>query len=198
MKAQNYHKIEQGREAAFSLVEVTLSMAIAAVALVSIIGMLPQGMQTMRDAGDRAIQARIHQQILNELQMTPYGGDTGKSPLDDYDGLEIFYDSQGEELGDSNNNASVKGSFDHIFTARVSVPKDGGRFPDTVGGNTFNGFAFSEGSGVEESKYLRPILVEIAVVSGRPTFDWGDEDNQKLISVYQSYVVKMGKDYTRS
>jgi uncharacterized protein (TIGR02598 family) len=68
----------------FSLIEVTIAMAIAAVAVLSLLGLVPQGMDTMREAGDEAIQGRIHQQILNELQMTPFVDLNGKSPLDQY------------------------------------------------------------------------------------------------------------------
>ena len=38
---------------AFSLVEVTFAMAVAAVAIISIIGMLPHAMEMSRDSADR-------------------------------------------------------------------------------------------------------------------------------------------------
>ena len=47
--------------AGFSLIEVTISIAITAVALVALMGMLPAGMKTMREATDRAVETRIHQ-----------------------------------------------------------------------------------------------------------------------------------------
>lgn len=191
-----YKKAAQG---GFSLVEVTLAMAIAAVALVSIIGMLPQGLRTMRDAGDQAIEARIHQQILSELQMTPYG-EPGSSPLDDYNAMEIFYDAQGEELGDSNSSSGndVAGSFEHVYTARVFVPDEGDATPQSVGGGTFDGFRFSENASEdEENEFLRPVIVEIAAVGGQgDNFDWDAEVNRNAISTFRSYVVKMGQDYT--
>jgi len=64
----------------FSLIEVTIAMAIASVALVTLMGLIPQGMNTMREAGDQAIMGRIHQQVMSELQMA------------DYDALETFQD----------------------------------------------------------------------------------------------------------
>jgi len=66
----------------FSLIEVTIAMAIAAVALVTLLGLIPQGMETMREAGDQAIMGRIHQQILNEIQLTPFEDASGASLLD--------------------------------------------------------------------------------------------------------------------
>src|SRR5690606_28035563 len=91
----------RSRERGFSLIEVTIAMAIAAVALVTLLGLIPQGMNTMREAGDQAIQGRIHQQLLNEIQMTPFEDKNGTSLIDIYDKMEFFYDSQGEELSDS-------------------------------------------------------------------------------------------------
>ena len=147
-------KVDKG----FSLVEVTIAMAIAAVALVTLIGLIPQGMDTMREAGDEAIEARIHQQLLNELQMAEF------ETLDEsYDGREFYYDAQGEELGDSDVGASAKGSFEHIYTARLSVPTPlTGSLPASVGGSSFGGFSFNQGTDVNED--LRVAVIEIAAV----------------------------------
>lgn len=185
----------------FSLIEVTIAMAIAAVAVLSLLGLVPQGMDTMRQAGDEAIQGRIHQQILNELQMTPFVDVDGGSPLDQYHHMEFYYDAQGEELSDSKNQGSVsaekkKGSFAHIYSARVSIPTAGGTggAPESVGGSSFGGYNFG---GNQPNAYVRPVIVEVAPVAGLGgTFDWGLEQNRKMISTYQSVVVKMGQDYS--
>ncbi|MEC5126984.1 Verru_Chthon cassette protein B [Verrucomicrobiales bacterium BCK34] len=183
----------------FSLVEVTIAMAIASVALVTLMGLIPQGMDTMREAGDTAIEARIHQQVLNELQLTPFDDDSGNSLLDTYyNGLEIYYDSQGEEMSHSKNQGSVdddkkKGSFSHIYSARVSVPSEsGGKMPESVGGGNFSGFSFG---GTDTNTNIRPVIVEItSAAGGDSNFDWDSDDNARLISSYQSVVVKMGRD----
>jgi uncharacterized protein (TIGR02598 family) len=185
----------------FSLIEVTIAMAIAAVAVLTLLGLVPQGMDTMRQAGDEAIQGRIHQQILNELQMTPFVDMSGKSPLDLYHHMEFFYDSQGEELSDSKNQGSVaaerkKGSFAHIYSARVSIPSVGGstQAPNSVGASTFSGYKFG---GDQPNQFVRPVIVEVAPVAGLgEDFRWDDEANERLISSYQSVVVKMGQDYS--
>lgn len=174
----------------FSLVEVTIAMAIAAVSLITLIGLLPQGMDTMREAGDRAIEGRIHQQILNELQMADFDS------LDTYNDMEIYYDNQGEELGDSKGGGGAeKGSFEHIYTARLSVPQmTGGKVPDSVGGGSFGGVKLGDS---DPNQSLRLVVVEVAAVGGRGSnFDWSDEENAALIHTYQSYVVKMGRDFT--
>lgn len=187
----------QSRCQGFSLVEVTLAMAIAAVAFVSIIGMIPQGLQTMQEAGDQAIEARIHQQILNELQMAPYGEPDITTVIDEYNGLEVYYDDQGEELGDSSGGNSGEGDFEHVYSARISLPQKGDSAPESVGGEKFEGFRFSESVAKEQINwFLRPVIIEVAAVSGRGrNFEWDDPENRRLISTYRSYVVKMGRDY---
>jgi len=176
----------------FSLIEVTIAMAIASVALVTLIGMLPQGMDTMREAGDMAIEARIHQQILSEIQMADF------DRLDDYDQMEVYYDTQGEELGSTKGgNSSAKGSFDHIYSARVSVPsQSGGTTPQSVGASSFSGVSFDGNNGVNER--LRVVIMEIAAVGGRGSdFDWDADANRSMISTYQTFVVDMGQDFTK-
>ncbi|MDF1826107.1 MAG: Verru_Chthon cassette protein B [Verrucomicrobiales bacterium] len=176
-------------ERAFSLVEVTIAMAIAAVALVTLIGMIPQGMNTMREAGDTAIEARIHQQILNELQMVDFD-----TIHDEYHELIVYYDGQGEELGDSKGTGlgdAAEGMFEHIYSARISVPNPGDTLPPTVGGGNFDGIGFGDGTVNSE---IRLVVIEVAAVGGRGDgFDWDLEDNEALISSYQTSVVKMGK-----
>lgn len=164
-------------------------MAIAAVALVTLIGLIPQGMDTMVEAGDKAIEARIHQQILNELQMADF------DRLDSYHKREFYYDAQGEEIGDSQQNSGVRGSFEHIYTARVSIPQPiGGSMPNSVGGASFDGFSFDQGN--DKNDAIRVVVIEIAAVGGKAKdFDFDLTQNRKMISTYQTYVVKMGRSF---
>ncbi|MBL9157890.1 MAG: Verru_Chthon cassette protein B [Verrucomicrobiales bacterium] len=175
--------------AGFSLIEVTIAMAIAAVAVVTLLGMIPQGMNTMRDAGDEAIMARIHQQVLNELQVADFDA------LDTYDELEVYFDAQGEELGDNRGSGSqAKGTFEHIYSARVSVLAAGEKLPDSVGGAGFGGYSFDKGG--SQSKLLRPVLIEIVAIAGLGNeFDWSDKYSH-LIQTYQTTVVKMGQAFS--
>lgn len=174
---------------AFSLIEVTIAMAIAAVALSTLMALLPQGMNTMRDAGDEAIMARIHQQILNELQMADFDA------IDKYQGMEVYFDGQGEELGDNQSGGGAgKGSFEHIYSARIAIPNaGGGQLPDSVGGGRFSGFSFDGGK--TKTDLLRPVVIEVAAVSGLgANFDWS-EKYRSMIHTYQTTVVKMGRAF---
>ena len=177
----------------FSLVEVTIAMAIAAVSMVTIMGMLPQGIKTMRDAGDEAIIGRIHQQVLNELQVADFDA------LDTYDEMEIYYDSQGEELSDSKNQGSAEasrkaGGFHHVYTAKIAVPSAGRNMPTSVGGAAAVGVSFDNKQTV--NSVIRAVVIEVAIVGGMGSdFDWSSEDNRRSIKTYQTNVVKMGQAF---
>lgn len=182
-------KLNGNRDSGFSLIEVTIAMAIAAVAVVTLLGMVPQGMNTMMEAGDEAIMARVHQQVLNELQMADFDA------LETYRDMEFYYDGQGEELGDNRGGGDpgAKGSLQHIYSARVTIPGGGGgSMPRSVGGASFNGFSFDGGDST--NSLIRPAVIEVAPVAGlAATFDWDDESNRRTIHTYQTSLVKMGK-----
>ncbi len=176
----------------FSLVEVTIAMAIAAVSIVTILGMIPQGMQTMRDAGDQAIMGRIHQGILSEIQLTPFGKGTGTELIDSFNGQQRFYDDQGERLM-PNERASLR----HIYSARIHIPQTGGVLPQSVGGS---GYAGLKMGGAAANPNLRTVIVEVAAVGGRDSqaspFNWDDQRNRAIIRTYQTMVVKTGQDFS--
>lgn len=136
-------------------------MAIAAVALVSLIGLIPQGLKTMRDATDQAILARVHQQILSELQLTPFKDKSGNSniksssPLRDFHKQIRLYDAQGVELGYVNDGGSFqKGpstasesevEFAWSYSARIWLPYfENGDTPESVGNNRIWGGGYEE------------------------------------------------------
>lgn len=188
---------EHRSSSAFSLVEVTIAMAIAAVSIVTLLGLIPQGMNTMQEAGDVAIMGRVQQQILNELQLTPFSDSEGNSLLDPYHELEIFYDAQGEEMGDTNNNSDQRGSFEHIYTAKISISDDGRAAPSSVGGTSFGAFTFSGEAGFDGgNEYVRQVIIEVAAVAGlADDFDFEDPENAQHISTFQTLIVKTGQDF---
>lgn len=61
------HRTQQG----FSLPEVTLALGIAAFGITTLLGLLPQGLNNIRKAGDLAASSRISQHILGALDQTP-------------------------------------------------------------------------------------------------------------------------------
>lgn len=56
----------------FSLVEVTIALGLVSFSLVGLMGMLPVGLSSFREAMEIQTQTRIAQQIAAELQLTPF------------------------------------------------------------------------------------------------------------------------------
>lgn len=199
MKNFRLHGVSPKRNQGFSLVEVTLAIGITAVALVSLMGMLPKGMQTLQRANDLAVMGRIHQQILGELQMTPWESTMGGgSPIESFDQAVRYYDDQGIELASSD-----RGGFSHVYTARVSIPREGEGVPISVGGGSHGGVkvpgesALPSGTPVD---YMRLVIVEVTGIAD-PNFlnsvpdAFDNPDLKDSIRTYRTLVAKMGQEY---
>ena len=57
--------------AAFSLVEVTLAIGIAAFCLIAVIGIIPVGVQTNRNAASQTAATNIMTAVVTDLRVTP-------------------------------------------------------------------------------------------------------------------------------
>ena len=57
--------------AAFSLVEVTLALGIAAFCLIAVFGLMPVGVQTNRNATSQTAAANIMAAVVGDLRATP-------------------------------------------------------------------------------------------------------------------------------
>jgi uncharacterized protein (TIGR02598 family) len=58
----------------FSLVEVTLAMAVMAIGLIAILGLIPQGVTSSRGAADNTLVATIVHDIFNATRAQPFAG----------------------------------------------------------------------------------------------------------------------------
>lgn len=162
----------QAKVAGFSLIEVTIAVAITAVALVSIMGMLPKGMQTMSAATDRAIEGRIQQQVVSELMLTEW---KNRAIFD----KEIRgYDDQGIHIA-TNANVFANGRTieDVIYRARIRLQNR----PFTLPGG-------------EIDPDLQLVLIDITGLSVS-NFDFDAPQNERHIHTYQSTLVDMGQRY---
>jgi uncharacterized protein (TIGR02598 family) len=59
------------KTAAFSLVEVTLALGVAAFCLLAVLGLLPVGVQTNRNASSQTIASNIIATVVSDLRTTP-------------------------------------------------------------------------------------------------------------------------------
>lgn len=106
----------------FSLIEVVLAMGIAAIALISILGMLPYAMESSRASADQTAIGTVLEEVHERVKGEPIkAGVVAGSPY--------FYDPQGRfwEEGVADRAAGAAG-FDRFFRVDVELqelPSDG-------------------------------------------------------------------------
>ena len=124
MKTKHFEKTQ--RRGGFTLIEVTLAVGIAAVALVSLMAMIPQGLQAMRLATDTAVETRIHQQVISEISLAPW------KDRDVYNEQIRYYDDQGIQVTEEDHRRDPL-QYNIVYAARLLVPKSGDNLPKRIG-----------------------------------------------------------------
>lgn len=106
--------------AGFSLVEVVLAVGIMALGVVTILGLLPHGLEMSRKTANEMAEARIIEHIVGEMQSTDW------QSLSTYGQQKRFFDDQGLELP---NLSSAEARFALNYVVRVDVPALDVRLP---------------------------------------------------------------------
>jgi len=112
----------------FSLPEVTMAVGIASMAIVLLLGLIPSGLSSIRDASITLSETRIFQQIVGEVQGSNWGvsaggaagGPLSYSLLPNYNQAKRYFDDQGTPLGDQDANSLRLG-----YVARISLNANG-------------------------------------------------------------------------
>lgn len=198
------YRLKFRKQRGFSLVEVTLAIGITAVALVSLMGMLPRGIKTLQRASDRAVMGRIHQQIMGEIQLTSWevpsgGASAGKqAPIEDFDGMIKYYDDQGIEL---TRPTTEEDKFRHVYTAKINLPKPGESVPSSVGNGNYGGATLpGDGEAISKDRFLRLVLVEITSnvderFLNNPGAGFDDLKYPGAVFTYRTMIAKMGQQF---
>ena len=184
--------------AGFTLIEITIAITIASLALVSLLGMVPQGIRTMKMATDMAIETSIHQQIISELTQTDW------DDRYNYDNAIRFYDDQGILVTEAQNRAD-DGLYPIVYSVRILVPKENAQLPSVLakpGGqrSTFKGFdntSLVKVSGARTtSSYdgVQLVLLEICTSGlARTSSDFERDSYAKSIHIYRSTLTRATK-----
>lgn len=160
---------------AFSLVEVTISVAIAALGFITLLGLLPQGIHMARDTAQMSIGAKIIQKLSGEMQSIPWSHITWKGY-----GKNRFFDSEGTEITASSSSSggqSLATSLSYVASVYVpNTPLDvilpaNGSGSGSGSGSGGGGGGGGAGSSNTPEPYLRRVRICVATTSD-PSFNF--------------------------
>ena len=109
----------QRKRAGFSLIEVTLAIAIVAFAFIALIGLLPAGMSVFNQTMDSTNEMRISSDITALLQASEYN----KIPTNVDIVKNIFYFDVDGALVDTDNHQVPEKVDERVYAARIFVDK---------------------------------------------------------------------------
>jgi len=134
----------------FSLAEVTIALAIAAGGFVSLLGLLPQGLEMSRRTAEMAAETRIIDRISGELMSTPWS-ELSWSGYGTEESARRYFDDQGIEIDMTSPNAKLTLS----YVASIYLPPSSSDDMDVKLPST-------ETSAQEGQRYLRKVIVAVA------------------------------------
>ena len=125
---------KQIRFKAFSLVETVTALGIVSIAVLTLVALIPTGLDDLRKSSQKQAEARIIQSVVGAYQMVAW--DNSQSLLKKPE-KEFYFDMRGTYL--------KKGSLEHAITAKAIVDP----VPPTLAGDT------------TPAKYLRKVRIRI-------------------------------------
>lgn len=106
----------QGRQAAFSLIEVTIALGLSVFALTAIMGVLPVGLRSVQDSAQQQGISNISRQLRAELQQIPFlSTGTSSYSLEALESKTLYFTRNGER-----SEESGRGNF---FSVNLNVGK---------------------------------------------------------------------------
>jgi len=111
--------------AAFTLAEVTISVGIAATVMMTLLAIMPLGLDSLRSSASRMADARIIQAVAADYQMR----DWSKVKPSDEAPILMAFDDRGTGVN--------HGSREHIYTAQIVLADDSPVLTGDTSGNPF-------------------------------------------------------------
>lgn len=133
---------------AFSLVEVTIAVAIAALGFLTLLGLLPQGMNMARNSAEMSVGSKIVQKISGDLQSMAWDRITWTGY-----GPPRYFTNEGREMTKADTNAEdMAATLAYVASVQVPVkPMDVVLPAGTAGGNA-----------TTPETYLRRVKISVA------------------------------------
>src|SRR4051812_25466253 len=88
------HKAKAG----FSLIEVTMAIGIVAFAFMSVLGLIPVGLNVFEEAIHTSLEAQIAQRVIDEAQQTDFNALVNDALASGSSSSVRFFDGQSNEI----------------------------------------------------------------------------------------------------
>jgi uncharacterized protein (TIGR02598 family) len=154
----------------FSLVEVALAVAIAAVGIITLLGLMPEGLEMSRKTGLLTLNSNIVEQIIRDLENTQFrllptqgtgSGSGGGTVIQQRS--RRYFDDQGQQVGEDSNAIIFVAEID--FSQPAALPKTEQQQPN-----------------------LRRVIIRVAN-TGNPAFEF-NPDNQIAYTTYNHLLAR--------
>ncbi len=170
----------QRNNAAFSLVEVVLAVGIMALGVVTILGLLPHGMEMSRKTANEQAETRIVDQLVGEVQAADWETMGGVTAAGAASSVMAFFDDQGLRLYESSGSVADL----LVYAARVKLVDTteltkGMQMPSKAGATAYNA-------------NLRRVMVEVAVTQDQD-FNFDSPPPGIPVKRFTQLVAKMRK-----
>ncbi len=114
LNSRSSHRVKSG----FSLVEVALAVAIAALGIITCLGLLPEGLEMSRRTGEMAINSNILQQIIRDVENSQWSYLVAQQGAQTK--VKKYYNDQGTEVKDNALDLTYVAELD--FTVPAYLP----------------------------------------------------------------------------
>lgn len=116
---RRFHGIRRARShQGFSLIEIVITLAVISVGLLAVVGLIPQGVQSARDAADNTLAATIVQDTFSTLRQQALESTFTWSSLSAIP--DIYYDAGGtNSYSAASANTYYRVHFGTLYTANL-------------------------------------------------------------------------------
>lgn len=158
----------------FSLVEVTLASGITALALTTLLGLIPHGLNNVKEAGNLAAETRITTHVLGSVSQARWQNGSGEDILAPaFDQQRYYFDDQGVVLETDEPGPEL------AYVAEVRVPARDVSLPADASPQ-------EEEAGIDP--YLRRVTVKVASVANE-SFDF----DRALPMAYRTHTMLIAR-----
>lgn len=165
------------RSRGFSLVEVTIATGITAVALSTLLGLVPQGLNNIKQAGEVAAESRISSHLIGIVSQARWQDSNGADRLaPEFDRKRYFFDDQGVQIAETEAAARL------AYVAEIRLPARDVNLP---------AHGAAVGAADPFDPYLRRVTVKMANVAST-AFDF-DRANPVAYRTQTTLIARTGR-----